>query len=79
MKADVGPDRDTTMIDGPRRELLMNLARGAVVAVATHSSHGEDDRLRHLKIFCSFLCRAGGLMRAGLSESFNESMRGSCA
>jgi len=27
---------------------------------ATHSSHGEDDRLRHLKIFCSFLCRVGG-------------------
>jgi len=55
------------------------MARGAVVTVATHSSHGEDDHLRHLKIFCSFLCRAGGLMRAGLTESFNESMRGSCA
>jgi hypothetical protein len=52
MKADVGPDRDTTMIDGSLRELLVNLARSAVVTVATHSSHREDDRLRHLKIFC---------------------------
>jgi hypothetical protein len=58
MKADVRPDRDTTMIDGSRRELLVNLARGAVVTIATHSSHGEDNHLRHLKIFSSFLCRA---------------------
>jgi hypothetical protein len=60
MKADVGPDRDKTKIDGSRRELLVNLVRGVVVTVATHSSQGEDDRLRDLKIFCSFLRRAGG-------------------
>jgi hypothetical protein len=27
------------------------MARGAVVTVAAHSRHGEDDRPRHLKIF----------------------------
>jgi hypothetical protein len=69
MKAEVGFDRDTTMIHGSRR--------GGDGCDAL--SHGEDDRPRHLKIFCSFLCRAGGLVRAGLRESFNESMRESCA
>src|SRR5580704_6794634 len=47
---------------------------------AAHSSHGgEDDRPRHLGIFCHCLRRTGGWRRAGLRQSFNESMRESYA
>src|SRR6266850_473716 len=38
----------------------------------THSSHGEDDRPRHLGNFCHYLRRTGGWRRAGLRESFDE-------
>ncbi len=51
MKADVGPDRVSP---------LSNSRSYSSKRRATHSSQGEDDRLRDLKIFCSFLCRVGG-------------------
>jgi len=40
MKADAGPDRDTTMIDGSRRELLVNWR----AAISTRCSESETLR-----------------------------------
>jgi hypothetical protein len=74
MKADVGPDRVSP---------LSNSRSCSSKSCATHSGQEEDDRLRDLKILCaSFFALPvprRRLVRAGLRESFNESMRESYA
>ncbi len=69
MKADVGPDRVSP---------LSNSRSNSSKRAATHSSQGEMIVCVISRSFALPVSRRR-LVRAGLRESFNESMRESCA